>query len=73
TARGFAMLMIGATVLALALGTVIAIALTRSVVGPLRTALQAARDVSQGNLDTPMGSGRGDEAGQLLEAMEQMR
>lgn len=73
TARGFAMLMIGATLLALALGTVIAIALTRSVVGPLRTALQAARDVSQGKLDTALVAHRGDEAGQLLEAMEQMR
>ena len=73
TAHGFALLMIGATLLALVLGAGIAIALTRSVVGPMRHALQAARDVSQGKLDHPVVSQRGDEAGQLLEAMEQMR
>ena len=73
TAHGFALLMIGATLLALVLGAFIAIALTRSVVGPMRTALQAARDVSQGKLDHPVTSQRGDEAGQLLQAMEAMR
>lgn len=73
TAQGFAWLMIGATLLALALGTFIAVALTRSVVGPMRSALQAAVDVSQGKLDQVLTSPRTDEAGQLLAAMDQMR
>lgn len=73
TTRGFAMLMIGATLLALVLGSLIAVALTRSVVRPMGMALRAAKDVSEGRLDTPLVSDRRDEAGQLLLAMEQMR
>ena len=73
TAHGFAVLMIGATLLALALGTVIAITLTRSISAPMRTALQAATDISQGKLDNAVVAKGKDEAGQLLAAMEQMR
>lgn len=73
TARGFTMLMIGATLLALVLGSLIALALTCSVVRPMGMALRAAKDVSEGRLDTPLVSDRRDEAGQLLHAMEQMR
>lgn len=56
TARGFAMLMVISTVVALLLGAAIALLLTRSVVLPLRLSLQLAERISAGDLsssDTP--------------------
>lgn len=73
TAKGFAALMIGATLFALVLGTIIAIALTRSIVFPLNAALSAALDVSDGKLDNSLTVRSQDEFGQLLGAMEKMR
>ncbi|MCI2263809.1 methyl-accepting chemotaxis protein [Xanthomonas indica] len=73
TARGFALLMIGCTVLALLLGTVIALLLTRRVVRPLRQALGLAERIGAGDLSSPDIATTHDEAGQLLRAMQQMQ
>ncbi|MGV7194437.1 methyl-accepting chemotaxis protein [Xanthomonas axonopodis] len=73
TARGFAMLMVISTVVALLLGATIAFLLTRSVVLPLRQSLQLAQRINEGDLrsqDAPAGS---DESGQLLRAMQHMQ
>ncbi|WP_295957492.1 methyl-accepting chemotaxis protein [uncultured Xanthomonas sp.] len=73
TARGFALLMIGCTVLALLLGTLIALLLTRRVVRPLRQALGLAERIGAGDLSSPDIATSHDEAGQLLRAMQQMQ
>ncbi|MCC4601594.1 methyl-accepting chemotaxis protein [Xanthomonas melonis] len=73
TARGFALLMVLSTVVALLLGAAIAFLLTRSVVLPLRQSLQLAQRISQGDLRSPDIGARNDESGQLLRAMQQMQ
>ncbi|KMM73804.1 chemotaxis protein [Xanthomonas sp. NCPPB 1128] len=73
TARGFALLMVGCTVLALLLGTLIALLLTRRVVRPLRQALGLAERIGAGDLSSPDMATTHDEAGQLLRAMQQMQ
>ncbi|MCW0372189.1 methyl-accepting chemotaxis protein [Xanthomonas sacchari] len=73
TARGFALLMVGCTVLALLLGTLIALLLTRRVVRPLRQALGLAERIGAGDLSSPDTVTTHDEAGQLLRAMQQMQ
>ncbi|MEL4893653.1 methyl-accepting chemotaxis protein [Xanthomonas protegens] len=73
TARGFALLMIGCTVLALLLGALIALLLTRRVVRPLRQALGLAERIGAGDLSSPDTATTHDEAGQLLRAMQQMQ
>ncbi|WP_115560482.1 methyl-accepting chemotaxis protein [Xanthomonas arboricola] len=73
TARGFAMLMVISTVIALLLGATIALLLTRSVVLPLRLSLQLAERISAGDLGTPDTAASKDESGQLLRAMQQMQ
>ncbi|CAG2088730.1 MCP four helix bundle domain-containing protein [Xanthomonas arboricola pv. juglandis] len=73
TARGFAMLMVVSTVIALLLGATIAWLLTRSVVLPLRQSLRLAERINDGDLrsqDLPTSK---DEPGQLLRAMQQMQ
>ncbi|PPT23142.1 methyl-accepting chemotaxis protein [Xanthomonas arboricola] len=73
TARGFAMLMVVSTVIALLLGAAIAWLLTRSVVLPLRQSLRLAERINDGDLrsqDLPTSK---DESGQLLRAMQQMQ
>ncbi|OAX89321.1 chemotaxis protein [Xanthomonas nasturtii] len=72
-ARGFAMLMVISTVIALLLGAAIAFLLTRSVVLPLRQSLRLAERINDGDLrsqDIPTSS---DESGQLLHAMQHMQ
>ncbi|WAT16462.1 methyl-accepting chemotaxis protein [Xanthomonas fragariae] len=73
TARGFAILMVISTIIALLLGAAIAFLLTRSVVLPLRLSLRLAERINEGDLrsqDTPTSD---DESGQLLRAMQQMQ
>ncbi|PPU08471.1 methyl-accepting chemotaxis protein [Xanthomonas arboricola] len=73
TARGFAMLMVVSTIIALLLGATIALLLTRSVVLPLRQSLRLAERINDGDLrsqDLPTSK---DESGQLLRAMQQMQ
>ncbi|WP_045768113.1 methyl-accepting chemotaxis protein [Xanthomonas albilineans] len=73
TARGFAVLMVGCTVLALLLGSGIAFLLTRRVVLPLRQSLRLAERIGAGDLSSPDTSTSNDESGQLLRAMQQMQ
>jgi methyl-accepting chemotaxis protein len=73
TARGFAVLMIGCTVLALLLGTGIALLLTRRVVRPLQQSLRLAERIGAGDLSSPDAAASNDESGQLLRAMQQMQ
>ncbi|WP_372156657.1 methyl-accepting chemotaxis protein [Xanthomonas campestris pv. fici] len=73
TARGFAMLMVMSTVVALLLGATIAFLLTRSVVLPLRQWLRLAQRINDGDLRSQDAATGNDESGQLLRAMQQMQ
>ncbi|NHF68054.1 methyl-accepting chemotaxis protein [Xanthomonas hortorum] len=73
TARGFAMLMVISTVIALLLGATIAFLLTRSVVLPLRQSLRLAERINDGDLRSQDMPTSQDESGQLLRAMQQMQ
>ncbi|XUP35843.1 methyl-accepting chemotaxis protein (plasmid) [Xanthomonas axonopodis pv. vasculorum] len=73
TARGFAMLMVISTVVALLLGAAIAFLLTRSVVLPLRQSLRLAQRINDGDLRSQDAATGNDESGQLLRAMQQMQ
>ncbi|RYE74726.1 MAG: methyl-accepting chemotaxis protein, partial [Oxalobacteraceae bacterium] len=73
TARGFAMLMVVSTVIALLLGATIALLLTRSVVLPLRQSLRLAERINDGDLRSQDQPTSKDESGQLLRAMQQMQ
>ncbi|QTK49157.1 MULTISPECIES: methyl-accepting chemotaxis protein [Xanthomonas] len=73
TARGFAMLMVMSTVVALLLGATIAFLLTRSVVLPLRQSLRLAQRINDGDLRSQDAATSNDESGQLLRAMQQMQ
>ncbi|WP_372376686.1 methyl-accepting chemotaxis protein [Xanthomonas axonopodis pv. cajani] len=73
TARGFAMLMVMSTVVALLLGAAIAFLLTRSVVLPLRQSLRLAQRINDGDLRSQDAATGNDESGQLLRAMQQMQ
>ncbi|WP_372184332.1 methyl-accepting chemotaxis protein [Xanthomonas axonopodis] len=73
TARGFAMLMVMSTVVALLLGATIAFLLTRSVVLPLRQSLRLAQRINDGDLRSQDAATGNDESGQLLHAMQQMQ
>ena len=57
---------------AAALGAVLALAITRSVVTPIRQALEAAETVASGDLRLHLDTTRKDEAGQLLTALQRM-
>ncbi|MBV6845543.1 MCP four helix bundle domain-containing protein [Xanthomonas campestris pv. paulliniae] len=73
TARGFAMLMVMSTVVALLLGAAIAFLLTRSVVLPLRQSLRLAQRINDGDLRSQDAATGNDESGQLLRVMQQMQ
>ncbi|MFO3707432.1 methyl-accepting chemotaxis protein [Xanthomonas codiaei] len=73
TARGFAMLMMISTIVALLLGASIAFLLTRSVVLPLRQSLRLAERINEGDLRSQDAPTANDESGQLLRAMQQMQ
>ncbi|WP_372390733.1 methyl-accepting chemotaxis protein [Xanthomonas sp. NCPPB 3582] len=73
TARGFAMLMVISTIVALLLGASIAFLLTRSVVLPLRQSLRLAERINEGDLRSQNTPTANDESGQLLRAMQQMQ
>ncbi|MCE4556213.1 methyl-accepting chemotaxis protein [Pelomonas sp. P8] len=66
--------LVGATGLALVIGIVLSVTLTRSITGPLRTAEQAARQIA--DMDLSGEAQRhygGDETGQLMRALDAMR
>jgi methyl-accepting chemotaxis protein len=66
------MLMLGLGLFALAAGAVLASALTRSIVAPLRAAVAHIVRVAGGDLTPAGASTRGDEFGQLLAALNEM-
>ncbi|MFN3298467.1 HAMP domain-containing protein, partial [Caldimonas sp.] len=47
--------------------------LVRSIRDPLHRAISAARNIAQGDLATPVHSGRADEIGQMMQALAQMQ
>ena len=65
-------LLIGLGIAAVALGAVLSWLLTRSIVAPLRLAVAQARAVAGGDLRSAPAGGRGDEIGQLLDALGNM-
>ena len=65
-------LIVGLGALAIAIGLVLAILLTRSIVHPLRHAVALAERVAQGDLRAEIAVTQGDEIGQLLAALQTM-
>ncbi|MFP5428244.1 MAG: methyl-accepting chemotaxis protein [Gammaproteobacteria bacterium] len=61
-----------ATALALLAGVVAAWLITRAVVGPLKRVITRAQRIAAGDLGMQAEAPRGDEVGQLLQAMQQM-
>jgi methyl-accepting chemotaxis protein len=57
---------------ALVIAGVMALLVTRSIVGPLRQALDAAQKVAAGDLTTQLQSTGSDEAGRLIDALKDM-
>ncbi|QBE65921.1 methyl-accepting chemotaxis protein [Pseudoduganella lutea] len=66
------MLLGGLGLLALVAGAVLALALTRSIVVPLRDAVAFAKRAAVGDLAGTMGHARQDELGELLDALNDM-
>jgi len=65
-------LIVGLGALAIAIGAVLAILLTRSIVWPLRRAVELAERVAQGDLRAEIEVTQSDEIGQLLDALKTM-
>jgi methyl-accepting chemotaxis protein len=64
--------LMGLAALALVLGTVVAVWITRSITGPLRQAVDVARTVATGDLSATIEAHSADETGQLLQALRDM-
>jgi methyl-accepting chemotaxis protein len=65
-------LLVGLGVATLALGAVLALLLTRSIVRPLTQAVALAEQVAAGELHVAIRHGRSDEIGQLFDALSHM-
>jgi methyl-accepting chemotaxis protein len=70
--QGSRALLIGLGVATLALGAVLALLLTRSIVRPLKQAVTLAEQVASGELHVAITHGRSDEIGQLFDALSHM-
>lgn len=66
-------LQLAALVVALVLGVGVAVSLTRGIVRPLREAVEVAGAIAQGDLSHRLHTGRGDELGDLLRALQAMQ
>ena len=66
------LMMIGGTLLALALGTILALGITRSIVTPIRRAVVVAQTVASGDLNSEIHIQGKDEAAELLTALKNM-
>jgi len=66
-------LVLGATLLVIALGGGIAIVLTRRMMEPIAVASEAARRIAAGELDVEIAQATNDELGELLRSMAVMR
>ena len=70
--QGSRALLIGLGTATLVLGAVLALLLTRSIVRPLTQAVTLAEQVASGDLRVAITHGRGDEIGQLFDALSHM-
>ncbi len=61
------------TLVAVALGTLLAFTVTRSIVRPVQLGQQAAENIADGDLTHPIEAGGRDETGQLLQALATMQ
>jgi methyl-accepting chemotaxis protein len=64
--------MLALSAVAIAIGIALAISVTRSITGPLAQAVGIARALADGDLSTRIEVDRKDEAGQLLQALQDM-
>ena len=64
--------LMGLAAVALVLGTIVAVWITRSITRPLRQAVDVARTVATGDLGTRIEVHSADETGQLLQALRDM-
>jgi methyl-accepting chemotaxis protein len=64
--------LMGLAAVALVLGTIVAVWITRSITGPLRQAVDVARTVATGDLSARIEAHSTDETGQLLQALRDM-
>ncbi|MCS0616343.1 methyl-accepting chemotaxis protein [Massilia kyonggiensis] len=64
--------LMGLAAIALVLGTIVAVWITRSITGPLRQAVDVARTVATGDLSARIEVHSADETGQLLQALRDM-
>ncbi|SDF27864.1 methyl-accepting chemotaxis protein [Massilia sp. PDC64] len=64
--------LMGLAAVALVLGTIVAVWITRSITGPLRQAVDVARTVATGDLSARIEVRSADETGQLLQALRDM-
>jgi methyl-accepting chemotaxis protein len=65
-------IMLVAAAVALAAGLLIALLITRSIVGPLGQAVALSRTIAAGDLSGNLSTRRKDEVGQLMQAMQHM-
>jgi methyl-accepting chemotaxis protein len=61
------------TLIAVALGALLAFTVTRSIVQPVQRGKQAAENIADGDLTHPIEASGGDETGQLLQALSTMQ
>ena len=66
------LLIIGSSALALLVGLLAALSITRLIVRPLRSVMHVAQQIAAGDLSTTVAVTRRDEIGQLMQAMQQM-
>jgi methyl-accepting chemotaxis protein len=66
------MMIIGSSVLALVVGLIAALVITRVIVAPLRSVIATAQRIAAGDLSRNVNVTRKDEIGQLMQAMQQM-
>lgn len=66
-------LVIGLAVIALLLGLFLAIVVSRSIINPIKDAVEFAREIAQGNLKPHRSAPRSDEIGELNNALNEMR
>ncbi len=67
-----ALLIIASSALALLVGLIAALVITRLIVGPLRRVIGVAQQIAAGDLSATIEVTRRDEIGQLMQAMQQM-
>ena len=67
------LMMVAFTLIAALIGVGMAVGITRSVTVPVRQLVQAADQISTGDLDAAMEVGSRDEIGELADSMERMR